>query len=69
MSPAETTLAIVGRRYRIFRSDLTIAQAEARRLAAQEFDVELEEILVVGASPLDEDEEDRAGWLVSVSLG
>jgi hypothetical protein len=69
VSPAETTLAIVGRRYRIFRSDLTIAQAEARRLAAQEFDVELEEILVVGASPLDEDEEDRAGWLVSVSLG
>jgi hypothetical protein len=59
----------MGRRYRIFRSDLTVAQAEARRLAAQEFDVELEEILVVGASPLDEDEDDRAGWLVSVSLG
>ena len=60
----------MGRRYRIFRSDLTVAQAEARRLAAQEFDVELEEILVVGASPLeDEEEDDRAGWLVSISLG
>jgi hypothetical protein len=59
----------MGRRYRIFRSDLTVAQAEARQLAAQEFDVELEEILVVGASPLDEEEDDRAGWLVSVSLG
>jgi hypothetical protein len=57
----------MGRRYRIFRSDLSVAQAEARRLAAQEFDVELEEILVTGAAPLEDD--DRAGWVVSVALG
>lgn len=57
-----------GRRYRIFSPDPSHARAEARRLAAQEFDVELEEILVLDASPLD-DADDPAGWVVSVTLG
>jgi hypothetical protein len=56
-----------GRFYRIFDADQSHARAEARRLAAQEFDVEIEEILVLDAAPL-EDIEDPAGWLVSVTL-
>ena len=51
--------------YRIFRSDQSIAQAEARTLAARHFDVDLEEVFVLEALPL-EDEEEPLGWLVSL---
>jgi hypothetical protein len=57
-----------GRRYRIFNPDRTHARAEARRLAAQEYDVELEEILVLDIEPF-EDTDDPAGWFVAVTLG
>ena len=58
----------VGHEYRILRSDQSAARAEARTLAARQFDVELEEVLVVGAVPLEEDD-GPLGWLVSVRLG
>jgi len=67
-SSAQAGVTSPGRRYRIFNPDQSHARAEARRLAAQEFDVELEEIHVLDAAPLD-DAEDPAGWLVSVALG
>ena len=51
--------------YRIFRSDQSSAQAEARTLAARHFDVEREEVIVVEALPL-EDEDEPLGWLVSL---
>ena len=51
--------------YRIFRSDQSTAQAEARTLAARQFDVQPEEVLVVEALPL-EDEDEPLGWLVSL---
>jgi hypothetical protein len=50
------------------RSDQSAARAEARTLAARQFDVELEEVLVVGAVPLQEDD-GPLGWLVSIRLG
>lgn len=68
LSSPQRGVASPGRRYRIFSPDQSYARTEARRLAAQEFDVELEEILVLDALPLD-DTGDPAGWLVSVTLG
>jgi hypothetical protein len=68
LSSPHSGVASPGRRYRIFSPDQSHARAEARRLAAQEFDVELEEIVVLDAAPLD-DTDDPAGWLVSVALG
>ena len=61
-------MVLVGHEYRIFGSDQSAARAEARSLAARQFDVELEEVLVVAAIPLDEDD-GPLGWLVSVRLG
>jgi len=57
----------MGRQYRIFGRDQSAARSEARRLAAAEYDVELEEIHVLSAHPLEDD--DTYGWLVSVTLG
>lgn len=58
----------VGHEYRILRADLTAARAEALTLAARQFDVEPDEVFVVGAVPLEEDDE-PLGWLVSIGLG
>ena len=66
-SSTRHTVGVVGHEYRIFGSDQSAARAEARSLAARQFDVELEEVLVVGAIPLDEDD-GPLGWLVSVRL-
>jgi len=68
VSSAWHTVCTVGHEYRIFRSDQAAASAEARMLAARHFDVELEEIVVVRAVPL-EDDDQPLGWLVSVHLG
>lgn len=51
--------------YRIFRSDQSTARAEARTLAAQHFDLEPDDVLVVEALPLEEEDE-PLGWLVSL---
>lgn len=67
-SSARRSVVVVGHEYRIFRSDQSAARAEARTLAARRFDVELEEVLVVGAVPIEEDD-GPLGWLVSVRLG
>lgn len=67
-SSARRSVVVVGHEYRIFRSDQSAARAEARTLAARQFDVELEEVLVVGAVPLQEDD-GPLGWLVSIRLG
>jgi hypothetical protein len=67
-SSMRRSVITVGHEYRIFRSDQSAARAEARMLAARQFDVELEEVLVVGAIPLQEDD-GPLGWLVSVRLG
>ena len=67
-SSARRSVLTVGHEYRIFGSDQSAARAEARSLAARQFDVELEEVLVIGAIPLDDDD-GPLGWLVSVRLG
>ena len=51
--------------YRIFRSDQSTARAEARTLAARQFDIGPDEVLVVDALPLEEDDQ-PLGWLVSL---
>jgi len=51
--------------YRIFRSDQSAARAEARTLAARHFDLEPDDVLVVEALPLEEEDE-PLGWLVSL---
>ena len=58
-------MVAVRHEYRIFRSDQSSAQAEARTLAARHFAVEREEVIVVEALPL-EDEDEPLGWLVSL---
>ena len=68
VSSAWHTVCCVGHEYRIFRPDQATASAEARMLAARHFDVELEEIVVMRAVPL-EDDDQPLGWLVSVHLG
>lgn len=67
-SSTRRSVVVVGHEYRIFRSDQSVARAEARTLAARQFDVEPEEVLVIGAVPLEE-EDGPLGWLVSVRLG
>jgi len=51
--------------YRIFRSDQSAARAEARMLAARHFDLRPDDVLVVDALPLEE-EDQPLGWLVSL---
>lgn len=51
--------------YRIFRADQSTARAEARTLAAGQFDIGPEDVLVVDALPLEEDDQ-PLGWLVSL---
>jgi hypothetical protein len=51
--------------YRIFRSDQSTARAEAQTLAARHFDLEPDEVLVVDALPIEEEDE-PLGWLVSL---
>ena len=51
--------------YRIFRSDQSTARAEARTLTAGQFDIGPEDVLVVDALPLEE-EDQPLGWLVSL---
>ena len=58
-------MAGVRHEYRIFRSDQSTARAEARTLAARHFDVEPDEVVVVDALPLEE-EDQPLGWLVSL---
>jgi hypothetical protein len=67
VSGAGHTVSAVGHEYRIFRSDQSAARAEARTLAARHFDVEPDEVLVIQALPLEEEEE-PLGWLVSIRL-
>ena len=57
----------MGRTYRIFRADRSAAHAEARRLASQEYDLELDEIVILDTVPL-EDEDAPLGWLVDVGI-
>jgi hypothetical protein len=52
---------------RIFRSDRFAAQAEARRLAARHFDVEVCQVHVVRSLPL-MDADGPFGWFISVCL-
>lgn len=58
-------MSAVRHEYRIFRSDQSTARAEARTLAARHFDLEPQEVFVVEALPLEE-EEQPLGWLVSL---
>lgn len=58
----------MGHEYRVYRSDQSAARAEARMLAARHFDVEPEEVLIVGTTPIDDDDE-PVGWLVRIRLG
>ncbi len=51
--------------YRIFRSDQSTARAEARTLAARQFDIGPEDVVVVDALPLEE-EDQPLGWLISL---
>ena len=51
--------------YRIFRSDQSTARAEARTLAARQFDIGTEDVVVVDALPLEE-EDQPLGWLISL---
>ncbi len=58
-------MSAVRHEYRIFRSDQSTAQAEARTLAARHFDVAPDEVVVVDALPLEE-EDQPLGWLISL---
>ena len=58
-------MSAVRHEYRIFRSDQSTARAEARTLAARHFDVALDEVVVVDALPLEE-EDQPLGWLISL---
>lgn len=58
-------MSVVGHEYRIFRPDQSATRVEARTLAAPHVEVEPEEVLVVEALALEEEDE-PLGWLVSL---
>jgi hypothetical protein len=64
-SPTRDSVSVVVHDYRIFRSDQSTARAEAKTPAAQRFDVEPDEVLVVDEYALEEEDE-PLGWLVSL---
>jgi len=58
-------VSVVRQGYRIFRSGQSSARAEARALAARHFDLEPDDVLIVEALPIEEEDE-PLGWLVSL---